>query len=417
MTVAILFVTLTTSCFAGDQVPTSAAPRAILYVTPAGPDDGGDFGPRTPGTKTSGLQEAFNAAKAQARDIYIVGGSWTANKTEPVVYFLDATLHIPWMQNFRVDGGHYVINYNPREGDAVVIDSQMSCAYRFGLIVSNSSGAVVRMKPTSAGPDGFRVITSTEFTINALVGGGGAWPGGEAGNSQLKPDHDWKGVGLWLDAEQGSIDANKITIHETVGCQTGLLLSGAATRNTIEEINIHLCREHLVVGGPNDAIPADNRIDAFLHSQGITPSTGARIFGKDNMLTLSVSGMSPGQGVILEASAMGNWIQIHRLDGGVTHRALSATNRVVAPPSIPLPVQTPDLPASGLTAVNRNLTPVAVQFLSPGLVRRVWTLSPGEEPVNIDGPMTAGTMFLLNPGDEVGVDYERPPTWTWKAIR
>jgi hypothetical protein len=36
--------------------------RNQIVVSPDGPSDGGDFGPHTPGTQTSGLQEALDAA-------------------------------------------------------------------------------------------------------------------------------------------------------------------------------------------------------------------------------------------------------------------------------------------------------------------------------------------------------------------
>ncbi len=105
--------------------------RNQIVVSPNGPADGGDFGPQTPNTKTAGLQEALDAAKARAKDVYLAGGSWTADKTTPVVYHLHDTLRVPWMQNFRLDSGHCVLNYTPRTGDAVVFDSQMSCFYRY----------------------------------------------------------------------------------------------------------------------------------------------------------------------------------------------------------------------------------------------------------------------------------------------
>ena len=194
--VAISMLLTTSSVCAGEIVATS---RNQIVVSPNGPADGGDFGPQTPNTKTSGIQEALDAAKVRAKDVYLAGGSWTAEKTTPVVYHLNETLRVPWMQNFRLDSGHCVLNYTPRTGDAVVFDSQMSCAYRMGLIVSNSTGAVVRMKPSTAGPDRFKVITSTEFVFNALVGGGGAWPGGEAYKTELDKARSWVGTGLWLD--------------------------------------------------------------------------------------------------------------------------------------------------------------------------------------------------------------------------
>jgi len=55
-------------------VPTQWRSLNYIVVTPNGPADGGDFGPGTPGAKTSGLQEAFNRAHEEVRDVYIVGG-------------------------------------------------------------------------------------------------------------------------------------------------------------------------------------------------------------------------------------------------------------------------------------------------------------------------------------------------------
>jgi hypothetical protein len=303
--------------------------RNQIVVSPNGPEDGGDFGPKTPGTRTSGLQEALDAAKAQAKDVYVAGGSWTADKTTPVVYQLNATLHIPWMQNFRLDSGQSVLNYTPKNGDAVVFDSQMSCSYRLGLVVSASDGATVRMQPTTAGPDRFKVITSTEFVFNALVGGGGAWPGGEAYNSNLDKSRRWTGTGLWLDGSEGSIDANKITVIETVGCATGLLLTGGVSRNTIEETNIHLCRDHIRLGGQDDARPSDNRIEAFMDCQGIESASGARVYGSRNLLTLSARHFPQGPQLVFEKSANDNLAIVHSR-GVTTDLSPQRSNRLIA---------------------------------------------------------------------------------------
>lgn len=299
-----------------------------IVVTPRGPADGGDFGPGTPGTKTSGLQEAFDAAKAQGKDLYISGGSWTLGQVEGAVYNLAETLRIPWMQDFHCDGGHAVIQYNPRDGDAVVIDSQMSCYFRFGLIVSNSDGAVVRLAPTSAGPDRFRVITTTEFHFNALVGGGGAWPGGEAFNSELDPRRQWVGTGLWLDATAGTIDANRISVIETVGCGVGIKLTGPVTHNRLDLTTVHLCQTHLEVGGPDGPTPAGNRIEGHLDSQGIADARGAIVWGRENLLTLSTGQMAAGADVIFAPPARDNRLIAVRLKQGITHQADPAANPV-----------------------------------------------------------------------------------------
>jgi hypothetical protein len=319
---------------AAEPMRPQARPTNQIIVSPQGPRDGGDFGPHTAGTKTSGLREALVAAKERAMDVYLAGGNWTADATEPVVYHLHETLVVPWMQNFRLDSGHCVLNYTPSRGDAVVFDSQMSCSYRLGLIVSASDGAVVRMKPTTAGPDRFRVITSTEFTFNALVGGGGAWPGGEPYKNQLDPTRRWVGTGLALDASEGSIDANKITVLETVGCAVGLDLIGKVTRNTIEEINIHLCDLHLRIGSAEDARPAENRISAFFDCQGIATARGAQLFGSRNFLTLSSRPFPTGADLILEPTAHGNLIFVHspyRLED----RSREGVNRVLGVEAAP----------------------------------------------------------------------------------
>ncbi|WP_165227885.1 hypothetical protein [Aquisphaera insulae] len=310
-------------------------PTNRILVSPRGPRDGGDFGPFTPGTRTSGLQEAFEEAKRRGMDLEIAGGNWTEGKTSAVVYNLDETLRVPWMQNARVDGGHAVLNYTKRTGDAVVFDSQMSGSYRFGLIVSASDGAVVRMAPTTAGPDGFRVITSCEFVFNALVGGGGAWPGGSPHQNELDRSRRWTGTGLHLDGSKGSIDANKITVVETVGCGAGLRLSEAVSRNTIEEVNIHLCEDHIRIGGPDDRAPADNRISAFLDCQGIETATGASVFGPRNMLTLSTRPFPRGADLTFGESAAGN-VAILQSACRVVDRSPAGSNHLLGvPPTRP----------------------------------------------------------------------------------
>jgi len=45
--------------------------KKIITVTPNGPDDGGDFGPNTPGTTSGGVNEALAYAKANGIDIIL----------------------------------------------------------------------------------------------------------------------------------------------------------------------------------------------------------------------------------------------------------------------------------------------------------------------------------------------------------
>ncbi len=389
--------------------------RNQIVVSPQGPSDGGDFGPHTPGTKTSGIQEALDAAKAQVKDVYIAGGSWTAGKNDPVVYNLHETLRVPWMQDFRLDSGHCVLNHTPKTGDAVVFDSQMSCSYRLGLIVSQSDGAVVRLRPETAGPDRFKVITSTELVFNALVGGGGAWPGGDAYKNELDKTRNWKGVGLWLDGELGPIDGNKITVIETVGCNVGLLLTGATTRNAIEEINIHLCRNHVQIGDQRDSLPNDNRIDAFMDSQGIEPTSGARIFGVRNLLTLSTRQTPTSDDLVFEPSAAGNIAIVHSA-ARVRDASTARSNRAIVSGDA-ANFKSPMVPASGEACENSHAFAVEVRIVTPGSVRGWSEKAVAGDWVEYRSGLAAGQSFVLNPGESVRLNYTVPHTWRWKPIR
>jgi hypothetical protein len=392
--------------------------RNCIVVTPHGPQDGGDFGPHTPGTKTSGLQEAFNAAKAQAKDIYLSGGSWTESKTVPVVYVLRETLHIPWMQNFRCDSGNCVIHYAPHEGDAVVIDSQMSCTYRFGLIVSMSPGATVRLKPTTAGPDRFKVITSTDFYFNALVGGGGAWPSGEAFNSTLDKKRKWVGTGLLLDGSEGPIDANRIYVTEIVGCERGIHLTHDCTHNTIEATSIHLSQTHMQIGD-EDVTPVRarlNRIAVHMEAQGIENAAGAVIHGAENVINLSSEGMAKDREIVFGKHAEHNLVTVARLKG-FTNQAASPTNRIVTASPPAEMTTTPAVPAAGVEIANRHPWPILARIIRPGKVER-WTETPVVGAAQtFGGALASGQAIWLNPGDRLTIDYTEAPTWHWKAVQ
>ncbi|MBX9651980.1 hypothetical protein K2Y11_00030 [bacterium] len=391
--------------------------RNCIVVTPHGPRDGGDFGPHTPGSKTSGLQEAFEAAKAQAKDVYISGGSWTESKTEPVVYFLQETLRIPWMQNFRCDSGNCVIHYSPSQGDAVVIDSQMSCTYRFGLIVSMSSGATVRLKPMTAGPDRFKVITSTDFYFNALVGGGGAWPSGEAYNSTLDEKRKWVGTGLMLDGSIGSIDANRIYVTEIVGCNRGIHLSGGCTHNSIEATSIHLSQMHVQLGD-EEVSPARvraNRVNAHMEAQGIANAVGANIHGAENILTLSSEGMSKGHDIIFGKHAEQNLVTIAKLNG-FSNQSKWHTNRVSTSSAHGL-TGTPAVPLSGDEVMNELPWSVEIRIIDPGKVDRWSQASGSDPPLSFDGPLFCGQSILIKPGDRLKFQYSKAMVWAWRAVQ
>ncbi|MEZ6047563.1 MAG: hypothetical protein R3C11_18675 [Planctomycetaceae bacterium] len=327
------------------------------------------------------------------------------------------TLRIPWMQDFRIDGGEYVIQYRPETGDAITIDSAMSCHYKFGIISSNSNGAVMKIQPASEGPDRFHVFTTTTIHINALVGGGGAWLGGEAFNNELDQDHDWKGVGLWLDGSIGSLNDNKITLIEVVGCNKSVLLTGRCSNNWIDAPFLHLSQTHLQLGTADDhQFVSRNRIRAAMDGQGIKNSVGARVYGSANILELTSAQTSPGNDLVWEAPARDNLVLTSKLINGITNNAKYPNNRVVAAGGNSSSVITPALPDSGTEIVNREGSSVEITFLKPGVVFS-WTInSSSAEPLHIESALYPGQSIRLAPGESLRLDYQVKPEWKWRSL-
>ncbi len=377
-----------------------------VVVSPNGPDDGGDFGPKTPGTKTSGIQEALDHAKEIRRDVYIVGGGFREAFKGGVAYRLDVTLHIPWMQQFRLDGGEYQIHYTPKQGDAVVIDSQMNCRLKFGLVVATASdGAAVRIAPTSKGPDGFSCVVASTFEFNGMVGSGDVW-----GKSS-----DQKSTGLVLDATRGGIAANKIFIGEINACRRGIYVMQGCGNNTIEAQWIHLSNLGIQIGDADRPGVSGNRITAGI-SGDIPRTAGLQIFGHHNTFTIDILSADAGRGLMFEAPAHDNLVMASNLVGGITNHAQKSTNRVITAAALGSEIPTPPVAATNADSVNRHPFPVEVRILKPGRVSQWTETNPDGKAHTFDGPLASGQTFTLNPGDRVRFTYTEAPTWYWKGL-
>lgn len=382
-----------------------------VIVSPEGPKDGGDFGPNTPDTKTSGIQEAFDFAKANRKDVYIAGGTMPDKFKNGVVYHIQETIRIPWFQDFRLDGGEYVINLDKNTGDAIVIDSQMSCRFKFGLIVAPTDGAVVRIKPETKGPDDFIVTTASTFEFNAIVGGGSVFNDGK--KAPL-------GSGLVLDASNGPIVYNKIYCTEMIACDVGLQITsgpegkGAVAMNSFEIPFLHLCKTHMQIGD-DQAHVAGNTFDVVVDGGGVSEAIGMRLYGKDNLFTLRLANIPAGNGVIFEGPAERNKINMIYPASGYTNNAAKPTNVIIPQVSAGFGIETPPVPASGEPLVNRTPFNVEVMVTSPGTVSS-WTLTDvnGVEQ-SFEGTWIAGQSIALAPGESVKVDYSAAPAWRWKA--
>ncbi len=405
------FLFVIAACATACAEPEAAArhSQGYIVVTPGGPQDGGDYGPGTAGTKTSGIQEALNAAKEQRRDVYIAGGAMPKAFANGAVYFIQETLRVPWFQDFRLDGGEYVIQYTPATGDAVVFDSLMSCRIKLGLVVAQTDGAVIRFKPETKGPDNFSVITASVFEFNAAVGGGRVFP--EAGNRG-------RGIGLWLDGTGGPILNNRITLVEPIACDKAVCATGQVLNNAMQFTFTHLSNTALDLGSEPGSNFQRNRVSASMDSQGIAGAVGAIIGGENNLFDLDFSPADKGVNIRFAANAKANRITALNLPGRIENLAETPTNLVMANNGPGFSVETPGMPASGETLVNRQPFVIEAMFTEPGEVKSwMLTTAGGTGEQSFDGPVQTGQAIHLEPGDSLRLEYGKAPAWRWRALR
>jgi hypothetical protein len=429
----------TEEIFSGDRR------KPWIHVTLQGPDDGGDFGPHTPGTRTSGLQEALNYAHENHRDVFVHGGRGGLHDgiiTTENIYTLHETLHIPWSQDFCLYGGNAIWAYREQAGDAIVIDSQMNCRYKLGLVVSESDGAAVRIRPHSPGPDDFTLITASVFDFSAVVS-----------------KHPL-GAGIVLDSTEGPILHSKIFAEETNTRGKGVYLTGAGSvadskarpvpsyRSSPHSIS---CNEIVVmynqqqhasgkctnlwIGDPGTDYIRYNRVYMHLYAprgsyfdeetrlwtlpEVFAPheeAVGARIFAQDNVLSMSFHNKrARGKDLVFEADARDNIVHVFNLPNGVTNRARVPTNRILsnAPPGFDL--TTPPVPLSGSETTNTTSMPVDIYILRTGQVSH-WSIrdSNGNNQ-EFATELLLGQTFRLEPGERIGFVYSKAPAWRWKA--
>jgi hypothetical protein len=431
--------------------------KPYVYVTLQGPDDGGDFGPNTPGTRTGGIQEALDYAHANCRDVYIFGGRGGLHAGVGVpdnVYTLDETLRVPWSQDFRLDGGNYVLHHTQDSGDAVVIDSQMNCRYKLGLIVTQSKGAAVRIKPETPGPDDFVVVTASVFDFSALCS---------------------HGTGLVIDSSNGPIINSQIVAEETNTLGRGVYVTDGGAKNWISNNLIHVVYNqqyhatgdcvNLEVGDPGSDHVVHNRFDMSMHApkgaffdettkRYTTPAgfevpedaVGAEINAQNNLFTLVAYGKrAPGKDIIFQPGARENTVFALNLPNGVTSNARIPTNRIIPNWPVGFGVSTPPLPPSGEYITNTTPYTVQALILTAGEVSE-WTLVEAERmaaptPFNlsivenlkqaqsptgsampgtsqtITAGLFPGQSIILEPGEKVAFTYEEAPAWRWKVLR
>jgi len=431
--------------------------KPIVRVTLQGPDDGGDFGPNTPGTRTGGMQEAIDYAHKHFRDVYIFGGRGGLHQgtgSPANVYTLEETLHVPWSQDFRLDGGNYVLSYTKKSGHAITIDSQMNCRYKFGLIVSQAEDAAVLIKPVTPGPDDFVVVTASIFDFSAVVS---------------------LGTGIQIDSSEGLVINSRVLAEETNTMKRGVYLTDGGSTNWISnnQINVMYNQQYhgvgacknLQVGDPGSNHIVHNRFDMSMHAprgayfdpvskkytiaEGyeVSPeAVGVEIHAQNNVFTLvSYGKRAPGNDLVFASDARENTVFTLNLPNGFTNHARIPTNRIIANSPVGFSVETPRVPASGECLTNRAPYVVQIFILDPGKVNE-WTIIEAEKTVptipfnlsivdNLRNPehrtgssgqpeaqtfpagLIIGQSILLEPGEQISFIYTQSPTWRWKALR
>ena len=382
-----------------------------VVVSPQGPGDGGDFGTQTPGSATSGLQEAFNFAVANNKDVFIVGGLFIWGVAGPVVYQCNTKLTVPAAKNLRIAGGDYVMNWGTSNSDCLVFDSQDNGNFKFGLLVAQGPGinngyAVMKLKPLTPLADGRPAIRNSFFRVSAPVGGGNVWGVGI----------DGKGTGLHLNASSGDILNNHIIVMEINACNRGIVLDGGGLiqNNYIESPFTHITNKLLDV-----YTGSFNLIEAQIDGGGTsTPAIGANLRGgtQNRYHLLFGSNFAPGQALVFGTNARDNVVRTSNLPaGGVTNNADVTTNRIIPLNTQGFNVTTPDILFSFAPIYNNTGYTILATVETEGNVASWLQFSSGL--MSVTGSLYRGQIFYLEPGDWISFNFTAAPTWNWRALR
>src|ERR1700733_9988306 len=137
--------------------------KPFILVTPNGPTDGGDYGPNTPGTSTSGIQEAINALPSSGGAIFVAANPGSS-------YVLSAALTSNGRSNVILEGAGFNSS----------ITTESDAAFHM-LNISNSGWIVQNLYFNGANQSTSSIYhcivtsgTNTTITNNLLTSGAGA---------------------------------------------------------------------------------------------------------------------------------------------------------------------------------------------------------------------------------------------------
>jgi len=303
----------------GVAQPEVIGPDGTLVVDSAGVIQDAKAGTIGNTTQTDGLQEGINYAVNSGLDLYITGGRATGTggvSTNNNVYFLSTTLRIPAAQDFRIDGGESIINYNPTSGDALTIDSCEDCHFRFGLVVTGATnGSAVMFKPTNpTNLDQITVITDSTFEFSSIA--------------SSKPTGT-SAYALNFDATNGPILWNDFNATATVGYQTNVRLHSVSASNAVIDNNFRIVHNHMATVSLLDVSQySDNNHWNINDDRNATTGVGADIHANGNVMTVQSSGFPAGNDVIFENGAIHNLLLEIGTVSTTDHNAV-ASNKII----------------------------------------------------------------------------------------
>ena len=360
-------------------------------------DDSGDFGPSTPDTRTAGWQEALDYCLEHGRDLYVKGG-YGGRKA---IYHIDTTINVPPAQDFRIDGGVYVINFKGPDPtvDAMRIDSAMNCDYLFGIIVYGGSGAGLRIKPENPVPiDGFPVVVESKIHSQGI-----------ADPHPFTPGERDTGTGLVLDAGLADISYSQLYFASVLNFRTCIEI--ASEGNVYS--NEFTC-EHLHTNAHSSTlfkVGAAARQNSFRCGIGVDQSatrvTGLEIAAARNTFAIATrpGGFTPARQIVLQSSAEGNQILLCTDEDPlslVIDRAAIPTNQLdwTGPPA---PIRTLQ-GTTGTCTYTQRLFPAQVTVLGEQIGRILFERA--DEQIDC----TPGRDILLSVGDRLIVESRDAPS-------
>jgi len=392
---------LATLCLAAGEGRDRAIDKPSLPMVVLAHDGTGDFGPETANTRTAGWQEAINSCVERKRDLYVKGG-WGG---ETAIYNVSDTIHIPATQDFRIDGGAYVVNWTgPQDRDLLVVDSGMDCHFTLGILVYGGLGAALRIRPANPVPiDKFAVFTDSEIRTSSIADPRPFQRGERKG-----------GAGVIFDTSRAPIvhaDFYFTAVLNFATCIEASATGSAFAFNRIECVHLHTNADNstlLKLGnqGKQDTFRIGIGVD-----QGATGVKGVDLFGSDNTLEITTRGGFPKSSeIIFEGPARGNQVNIiHGRDPFdpfdiLTDRAGTPTNQITWT-GAPARIRTVKADA-GEYLYTQRLYPATVR-ISGGTVSGI-TLVRGTDSVDY-GPAKTREI-LMSVGDQLKVRSKVPPT-------